>query len=114
MRLQWSDILAEPPFTPDTDYADLDRIDFAVLKHHRDFDIDYSLKVAQMLGIEKQDAFDHHQKLRNMGLLERVDALMVQYRKKIAKDKWIKHRNHTYYRLTDKGGAYLACFLSKQ
>ena len=107
VKLDWTDILALESVQPDRDYQDLDETDFAILKHHRDFDIDYSLKVAQVLGIEKQEAFDRHQKLRQLGLLERVEALIVQYRKKIAKNKWIKHRNHTYYQITKKGAGYL-------
>ncbi len=107
VQLVWEEILAAEEFRPGDDYVDLDEIDFAVLKHHRDFDIDYSLKVARMLGIDKQEAFDRHKKLRELGLLERVEALIVQYRKRIAKNRWIKHRNHTYYELTERGTAYL-------
>ena len=39
---------------------------------------------------------------------ERVEPLMIRYRKNIVKGKWIKHRNHTYYELTEKGRKYLA------
>lgn len=107
VQLQWNDILQAEPERPAADYNELDATDFAILKHHQLHDIDYSLMVAKVVQIEKQDAFDRHQKLRNLGLVERVDALMVRYRKKTAKNKWIKHRNHTYYTLTDKGIAYL-------
>lgn len=107
VTLDWDEILSKPSPEPKAAIGELDDTDYAILRHHRACDIDYSLKVARVLGIEKQSAFDHHQKLRNLGLLERVEALMVQYRKNIT-SKWIKHRNHTYYRLTPQGLACLA------
>jgi predicted transcriptional regulator len=72
--------------------------------------IDYSLMVAAELRIEPQTAFERHDKLRRLGLIQRVNAVMVQYRKGIAKNKWIKHRNHTYYDLTEKGKKYYRYF----
>jgi hypothetical protein len=113
VQLVWSEIIADAPFRPGADYDDLDASDFAILKHHRDYDIDYSLKVARMLGLDKQDVFDRHKKLRELGLLQRVDALIVRYRKKIAPNRWIKHRNHTYYELTERGTAYLDFHLAE-
>ncbi len=107
VALEWSDILAEIGFEPDSDYDQLDDTDFAILKHHLEYDIDYSLMVAKMLPIPKQEAFDRHRKLRNWKLLERVDAVMVRYRKGVVDNKWIKHRNHTYFRLTPKGRKYI-------
>jgi hypothetical protein len=107
VRLDWLEISVPVQSLPEDDFLELDQLDFDILCHHRDFDIDYSLMVAKTLRISKREAFDRHRKLRNLGLLERVDALMVRYRKTTAEHKWIKHRNHTYYRLTDKGGRYL-------
>ncbi len=111
--LVWDEILAPPDFRPDDDYAELDETDFAVLEHHERLGIDYSLKMARDVEITKEKAFDRHHKLRDLGLLERVDATMVQYRKNVVAHKWIKHRNHTYYDLTDKGRGYLAYFRNK-
>ncbi|MBD3404228.1 DUF2250 domain-containing protein [candidate division GN15 bacterium] len=108
VTLVWDDILAPDDDGPGEDFADLDATDFAILAHHRDLGIDYSLKVAAKLNIDKQLAFDRHRKLRDMGLLQRVEPVMVQYRKGVVDNKWIKHRNHTYYELTDKGLAYLS------
>lgn len=108
VTLEWRDIVAPPAFTPDANFTLLDQTDFAVLDHHDRLGIDYSLKVARDVGIGKADAFARHKKLRSLGLLERVDATMVRYRKNIVDHKWIKHRNHTYYDLTDKGRAYLS------
>jgi len=112
ISLDCKEIVAGEPTPPDDDYHQLDDVDFKVLKHHREYDIDYSLMVANMLRIPGQEAFERHDKLRNLGLLERVNAVMVRYRKNIAPGKWIKHRNHTYYRLTDKGVRYLDFHLS--
>jgi hypothetical protein len=112
IKLDWQEIIEPPPKGPGDDFADLDTIDFAVLKHHRQYGIDYSLMLAKMLSIPKKDAFDRHQRLKEAGLLQRVDAVMVRYRKGIVDNKWIKHRNHTYYQLTKKGEQYLAYFVS--
>lgn len=107
VTLEWNDILAEPEPTPDDDIVELGQQETAVLKHHQKYGIDYSLKVARVLALDKQAVFDIHQKLRDMELLERVEPRIVQYRKGHVKGKWIKHRNHTYYDLTDKGRLYL-------
>jgi len=111
MKLDWDEIIESEEFIPGDDYTELDEIDFAILKHHSEMGIDYSLMVAAVLQIDRQVAFDRHEKLRKMGLLERVNAVMVQYRKNIVKNKWIKHRNHTYYDLTEKGRKYLGHYM---
>jgi len=108
VELAWADILAPEAFEPDPDYAELDALDFRILRHHDEYGLDYSLVVARALKIAKTDAFQRHKKLRRFGLIARVDKLMIQYRKGIVDNKWIKHRNHTYYDLTPKGRAYLA------
>ena len=51
--------------------------------------------------------------MREMGLLERVEPLIIQYRKGIVDNKWIKHRNHTYYGLTSKGESYLRYHIAR-
>ena len=109
VQLDWQNILADKAFEPDGDYQLLDSTDFAVLRHHRKCGIDYSLMVAKVLGISRQEAFDRHRKLRELKLIERIPAVMVRYREKTVKHKWIKHRNHTYYHLTEKGSSYLDC-----
>ncbi|MDH4158019.1 MAG: hypothetical protein OEW00_12165, partial [candidate division Zixibacteria bacterium] len=73
VTLRWSDIMVGETFRPGDDYAALDETDFAILKHHLDFGIDYSLVVARAIGIPRQEAFDRHRKLRTQRLLERVD-----------------------------------------
>ena len=107
VALSWDDILEDAGFAPGQDYDELEVDDFAVLRHHLDYGIDYSLMVAKSLAIPKQDAFERHKRLRDLGLLQRVEPRIVQYRKGIVDNKWIKHRNHTYYELTEKGKAYL-------
>ncbi len=107
VSLEWTNIIGEEDYKPESDYDELNGIDFQILNHHKVFGVDYSLKMARMLNLDKQDVFDSHNKLRSMKLLERVKELMMQYRKGIVDNKWIKHRNHTYYKLTDKGAKYL-------
>ncbi len=105
--LNWADILKVEDFIPSEDYNDLTELDFTVLKHHKAYGFDYSLKIAAMYRLDKQDVFDTHAKLKEMELLERVSPKIIQYRKNIVPGKWIKHRNHTYYDLTQKGRQYL-------
>ena len=112
--LEWSDILASDEFTPGNEYHELEANDFAVLKHHRDFGVDYSLKVAAMLHLPKAEVFERHKKLRTLGLLIRVEPVMIRYRKGVVDNKWIKHRNHTYYELTETGRQWLEYFETKE
>lgn len=112
IQLKWEDVIEDSEsFSPGDDYGQLDADDFRILEHHMRYGIDYSLLVARKLNISKQEAFDRHQKLRDMKLLERVEPKMVQYRKGIVDNKWIKHRNHTYYDVTGRGRDYLGYFL---
>ncbi|MEE9443616.1 MAG: DUF2250 domain-containing protein [candidate division Zixibacteria bacterium] len=110
VELNWDDIIEEEDFTPDDDFETLNEIDFLILKHHKDYGFDYSRKIASMYKLDKQAVFESHAKLREMKLLKRVEPRMIQYRKNIVKGKWIKHRNHTYYDVTDKGKKYLDYF----
>ena len=111
--LDWIEILSKASFKPGEDYYQLDEIDFKILNHHRQLGLDYSLKVARVISIDKQTVFDRHEKLRQMGLLERVEARIIRYRKNIVPGKWIKHRNHTYYDLTYHGNNYLDFYLGR-
>lgn len=106
--LAWADILAGREFQPGEDYRQLDPADFLILDHHDRLGLDYSLVVARAVNLSKTEAFERHGKLRDLGLLERVDKVMIRYRKGVVDNKWIKHRNHTYYDLTARGRAYLA------
>ncbi len=105
--LEWKDIVTEPDLTPGGDYDELTSVDFAVLAHHEKYGIDYSLKVARILHVPQEEVFDRHRRLRQLELLRRVEPRIVQYRRGIVDNKWIKHRNHTYYELTEKGRVYI-------
>jgi hypothetical protein len=107
ITLDWRDLYDIDDFVPGDDYEVLDGIDFSILRHHQVLGVDYSLEVAAVLRLSKQTVFDRHRKLREMKLLKRVQPVMIRYRKNIVKNKWIKHRNHTYYDLTGKGRDYL-------
>jgi len=111
--LRWDDILAEAAFQPGADYDDIGELDWRIMKLHDQYGVDYSLKVARMLHAERQVVFHSHAKLREMALLERVKPLIIQYRKGVVDNKWIKHRNHTYYDLTERGRQYLAYYLER-
>ncbi len=110
VKLEWDKIIKKDDFTPDDDYYQLDATDFVILRHHYEYGVDYSLMVAATTRLGKQTVFERHKKLRNLKLLQRVQPVMIQYRKGIVNNKWIKHRNHTYYKLTAKGKNYLNFF----
>lgn len=110
--LSWEEISETEQSKPDQDYSQLDGIDFRILGHHQVMGVDYSWVVAEKLNLEPQLVFERHKKLRDLKLLERVQKVMIQYRKNIVDHKWIKHRNHTYYRITPKGEKYLNFFIA--
>jgi len=114
VSLTWEEILGEAAPQPEEDYRHLDQLDFRILQHHLEMGIDYSLVVADILGVEPAQAFERHKKLRDLKLLKRVERVMIRYRKNIVPNKWIKHRNHTYYELTPKGRKYLDHLTSRQ
>ncbi len=112
--VSWKDILDSQEDSPGGDYYQLDRLDFRVLQHHQVMGLDYSLMVARILNIKPEEAFEHHRKLRALELLKRVQKVMIQYRKNVVDNKWIKHRNHTYYQITPKGEKYLEFYVSEE
>ncbi len=114
LSLFWEDISEEEENKPDKDYYQLDELDFRILKHHKVMGVDYSLMVAKILKIETEQAFERHRKLKSLRLLKRVAPVMIRYRKNIVVNKWIKHRNHTYYQITPKGERYLDFFISQE
>lgn len=117
IALAWDEIVmdkTERPISESDDFTALDKTDFDILKHHKDMGNDYAAVVAKMTGIDRKTVFDRHKKLRDLGLLKRVEPLMMQYRKGIVKGKWIKHRNHTYYELTPRGEEIIDYCLSER
>jgi hypothetical protein len=114
LSLSWEDILKKGEDKPEEDYHQLDELDFRILRHHQMMGVDYSLMVAKILKIETEQAFERHRKLKSLKLLKRVAPVMIQYRKNIVDNKWIKHRNHTYYQITLKGEKHLNFFISQK
>jgi hypothetical protein len=112
VSLSWDEILEAEENKPDSDYSQLDEIDFRILGHHQVMGVDYAWVVAETLNLEPQLVFERHRKLKDLKLLERTQKVMIQYRKNIVDHKWIKHRNHTYYRITPKGERYLNFFMA--
>ncbi|MGB8657252.1 MAG: DUF2250 domain-containing protein [Candidatus Zixiibacteriota bacterium] len=112
--LSWEEILEKKEDEPEKDYYELDELDFRILRHHQAVGVDYAWVVAGALNIEPEQVFERHKKLKELKLLKRVEPVMIQYRKGIVDNKWIKHRNHTYYQITPKGERYLRFFVSKK
>ncbi len=67
---------------------------------------DYSKSVARALNIKLPEAFKIHKNLLDLGYLEKVSSRFTKY-KIDNKTKIIKHRNHTYYQLSKKGGQFV-------
>jgi hypothetical protein len=112
LSLSWEEILESSHEVPGEDFHQLDELDFEILEHHQKMGVDYSLMVASVLNIEPGMAFERHRKLRGLKLLKRVEKIMIRYRESVVDNKWIKHRNHTYYEITPKGEKYLRFFIS--
>ncbi|MCP4582947.1 MAG: DUF2250 domain-containing protein [candidate division Zixibacteria bacterium] len=116
VALTWDEIIDNDPLPDlsiDRDYRKLDDIDFGILKHHMKMGNDYAAVVAKMTHIPRATVFERHKKLRQLNLIRRVEPVMMQYRKGIVKNKWIKHRNHTYYDITPQGILFLQWYLNK-
>lgn len=110
VTLTWAEIIkqdTERDLAVDPDYQALDDIDFRILEHHQVMGNDYAAVVANMTQIPPATVFNRHKKLRDLRLLKRVQPVMMEYRKGMVKNRWIKHRNHTYYEITREGLEYL-------
>jgi len=110
VALTWVEIIRqeiERDLSAEPEYQALDNIDFRILEHHQVMGNDYAAVVANMTQIPRATVFDRHKKLRDLGLVKRVEPIIMQYRKGIVKNKWIKHRNHTYYEITPTGLEFL-------
>ena len=114
LSLSWGEILEKSDEEPGEDFHQLDRLDFDIMEHHQRMGVDYSLMVASVLNIEAEMAFERHRKLRGLKLLKRVEKVMIRYRENMVDNKWVKHRNHTYYEITPKGEKYLGFFVSRK
>lgn len=114
IQVSWEQILEKEVDDPGSDYYGLDQVDLRILRHHKTMGVDYSLMVAKILNIKPEEAFERHKKLRALKLLKRVQKVMIQYRKNVVDNKWIKHRNHTYYQITPKGEKYLEFYVSEE
>lgn len=115
IKLNWDDVIDhDQDFEPDDLYRSLEAVDFKVLSHHLEFGVDYAHVVARKQNISKQEAFEIHLKLKENNLIERVEPKIIQYRKGIVENKWIKHRNHTYYQLTKQGEIYIKYYLTNK
>ena len=117
VSLTWDEITnneVKSDLATDSDLQKLDETDFKILKHHQVMGNDYAAVVAKMTLIPRATVFERHKKLRDLKLLKRVEPKMIQYRKGIARNKWIKHRNHTYYELTVKGTEFVDYYFSRE
>ncbi len=106
INLTWNDLIkTEPEIDTAIDpvFTELDEIDLRILRHHAEMGVDYAAVVAKCTRIDRATVFKRHKKLRDLKLLTRVQPRIIQYRKNIVDNKWIKHRNHTYYEITDRG-----------
>ena|GEM_PF-1179180 len=66
---------------------------------------EYAWRLGINIGIDTKEARDRLEILLEKGLLEKVQGTMLEgyHREK----DWVKHMNHTYYRLSRKGRLFL-------
>ena len=114
LAVTWDEVrateISAEPVTLGPEFAELDETDYFILKHHQEFGMDYSIVVAETLRIPLEETHQRHRKLRELRGLKRVEGRIIHYRKNIVKGKWIKHRNHTYYKLTPEGETWIQAF----
>ncbi len=84
----------------------LDDLEIAVLKYHKHKGCDYSKSLSRVLHIPLQKAFEVHKKLFELGYLEKINSRLTKY-KINSKTKITKHRNHTYYQLSQIGKQFI-------
>ncbi|OSS41889.1 hypothetical protein DESAMIL20_1442 [Desulfurella amilsii] len=89
----------------------LDDLEIKILKYHKQKGCDYSKSLAKELNIKLCEAFMVHKKLLSLGYLEKVSSRLTKY-KVNNKTKIIKHRNHTYYQLSQNGKQFLKDLIS--
>lgn len=110
LDVSWGEIQKYKTTDTPLEMPELDDTDYFILKHHQELGVDYSIVVSETLRIPLEETHQRHRKLKELGGLKRVEGRIIQYRKNIAKGKWIKHRNHTYYELTPKGTQWINVF----
>ncbi len=111
LMLEWDEALSKetkPEQSENPVFSKLDDVDFKILAHHAKMGVDYAAVVAKSIKVDRATVFERHKKLRDLKLLARVQPKMIRYRKNIVDNKWIKHRNHTYYEITEKGSWILS------
>ncbi|MFZ5649863.1 MAG: DUF2250 domain-containing protein [Bacillota bacterium] len=83
----------------------LDGADLAILRFIEYAGPEYAWRLGINIGIGTKEARDRLQTLLEKGLLEKVQGTMLEgyHREK----DWVKHMNHTYYRLSRKGRLFL-------
>jgi len=89
----------------------LNDLEIKVLKYHKQKGCDYSKSLARALNIKLCEAFAVHKKLLSLGYLEKVSSRLTKYQVN-TKTKIVKHRNHTYYQLTQKGKQFVKDLIS--
>ncbi|MHB8156555.1 MAG: DUF2250 domain-containing protein [Desulfocucumaceae bacterium] len=83
----------------------VDSTDLAILKFIEYAGPEYAWRLGINVGIGAQEARDRLQALLEKELLKKVQGTMLEgyHREK----DWVKHMNHTYYRLSRKGKQFL-------
>ncbi|MFZ5643078.1 MAG: DUF2250 domain-containing protein [Bacillota bacterium] len=83
----------------------LDETDMDILKFIEYAGPEYAWRLGINVGIDTREARERIEKLLEKGLLEKVQGTMLEgyHREK----DWVKHMNHTYYRLSRKAKLFL-------
>ncbi|HBV98348.1 MAG TPA: hypothetical protein DEF36_15075 [Desulfotomaculum sp.] len=83
----------------------LDDTDLGILRFIEFAGPEYAWRLSINIGIDTREARDRIEALLEKELLEKVQGTMLEgyHREK----DWVKHMNHTYYRLSRKGKLFL-------
>lgn len=83
----------------------VDSTDLGILKFIEYAGPEYAWRLGINIGIDTKEARERIEILLEKGLLEKVQGTMLEgyHREK----DWVKHMNHTYYRLSRKGRLFL-------
>nr|WP_274380927.1 DUF2250 domain-containing protein [Desulforadius tongensis] len=82
-----------------------DETDLEILKFIDYAGPEYAWRLGINIGIDVEESRQRLEKLLQKGLLEKVQGTMLEgyHREK----DWVKHMNHTYYRISRQGRHYL-------
>ena len=93
--------------------APSDPVAYLILNHLKIFKGDYPRSMANNLNNKREKVVNQCEKLKDAGIIERIESGMIKRKKVKLKRSLETHQHHTYYRLSDKGD-HLLRFLEQE